>query len=346
MPLTCTTAPERAAWDAFVAAHPRGHLLQSYAWGELKSAFGWQALRLALCDEGRIVAAAQVLFRRVAGVALAYVPRGPVVDWADEALLRPLLEAVAAACREQGAVFVKVEPNLPDDPAWGSRLHELGFRPSRTVQPRSSVVIDVAADDEALLSRMKLKTRYNVRLAGRRGVTVRPAQGSADLALFHDILLETARRHEFNVHTPAYYQEAERLLHADGRGVILLAEREGQVLAGHWVSAFGPEAVNLYAGSRSEGHKHRPTYLLQFEAMRWARDHGCTRYDLWGGIPEGVTGEEGEEGAEEGADGMAGVAAFKLGFCGQLGRPIRLVGAYDCPFRPWLYRAYRGLLGG
>jgi lipid II:glycine glycyltransferase (peptidoglycan interpeptide bridge formation enzyme) len=348
MALACTAEPDRAAWDAFVAAHPLGHLLQSYAWGKLKSAFGWEALRLALLDGGRIRAAAQVLVRRVAGAALAYVPRGPVVDWADGAAVAFLLEAVARACRERGAIFLKIEPNLPDDPAWHERLLTLGFRPSQTVQPRTSVVVGVDADDETLLGRMKLKTRYNVRLASRRGVTVRPGTDREDLVLFHNILLETAQRHEFNVHTLAYYQEAHRLLHSDGRGVILFAEREGQVLAAHWVSAFGPEAINLYAASRSEGQRHRPTYLLQFEAIRWARDHGCTRYDLWGGIPEGLTEDQEEEGESEGAEpaGMAGVASFKLGFCGRLGRPIRLVGAYDYPYRSWLYFMYRRTLGG
>lgn len=348
MALACTGDVERTAWDDFVATHPAGHLLQGWAWGELKGAFGWEPVRLAVLEGGEIRAAAQVLFRRRFGVSLAYVPRGPVVDWGDEAAVGLLLAAIREAGRARRAIFLKIEPNRPDDPALRGRLRAYGFRPAATVQPRHSVVIDLQADDDELLARMKLKTRYNVRLAGRRGVTVRPARGPADVALFYDMLQETARRHAFGIHTLDYYQAAHRLLNGAGRGVLLLAERAGEALAGAWASVCGVEAVNLYGASRQEGQKHRPTYLLQWEVMRWARDHGCARYDLWGGIPEGVTEEDAAEAQEEAGEpgGLRGVAAFKLSFCGRLGRLTHTVGAYDRPYRRLLYRLYRGTLGG
>lgn len=348
MALVLTETPDRAAWDAFVAAHPAGHLLQSWAWGELKGAFGWAPVRLAVVEGDRVRAAAQVLFRRRLGVAVAYVPRGPVVDWADEEAVAALLAAARAAGRARRAILLKVEPNLPDDPTLHARLRALGFHPAAAVQPCHSVAIDVQADDEELLARMKLKTRYNVRLAGRRGVTVRPAGGPEDVALFYTMLQETAQRHAFGIHTLDYYQAAHRLLNGDGRGVLLLAEREGQALAGAWVSRCGPEAVNLYGASRQEGQKHRPTYLLHWEVLRWAREHGCTRYDMWGGIPAGVTADDAAAAQEEAAEpgGLQGVAAFKLSFCGRLGRLTHTVGAYDLAYRPLLYRVYRRLLGG
>lgn len=348
MALVCSAALDRAAWDAFVAAHPAGHLLQSWAWGELKGAFGWEALRLAVMEGGQVRGAAQVLFRRRLGVSLAYVPRGPVVDWDDDGPVRALLAAIREAGRARRAIFLKIEPNLPDDPALRERLRAYRFRPARTVQPQHSVVIDLDADEEELLARMKLKTRYNVRLAGKRGVTVREASTPADLELFYNLLLETARRHGFGIHTPEYFQMAHRLLNGEGRGAILLAEREGQVLAGHWVSAWGPELVNLYGASRGEGQKHRPTYLLHWEGMRWGKAHGCTRYDLWGGIPEGISEEDAAAAQDEAGEpgGLLGVAAFKLGFCGRLGRLTHTVGAFDLPYAPLLYRVYKGLLGG
>lgn len=348
MPPVCTDRLERATWDAFVAAHPAGHLLQSWAWGELKGAFGWESVRLAVSDGEQVRAAAQVLFRRRFGVSLAYVPRGPVVDWADEEAVRALLTALREAGRARRAIFLKIEPNGPDDPTLHKQLRAYGFRPAAAVQPRYSVVVDLQAGEDELLARMKLKTRYNVRLAGRRGVTVRPAGGPADVALFYDMLLETAQRHAFGIHTLEYYQAAHRLLNDAGRGVLLLAEREGQVLAGAWASCCGPEAVNLYGASRQEGQKHRPTYLLHWEVMRWARLRGCARYDLWGGIPAGVTEEDAAEAQDEANEpgGLKGVAAFKLSFCGQLGRLTPTVGAYDLAYWPLLYRVYQGILGG
>lgn len=340
-PLTVANEIEPGRWDAFVAMHPAGHFLQSYPWGELKAAFGWEALRLVLEERGEIRAAAQVLFRRLAGVALAYIPRGPVLDWEDEAAASALLEAIAAAGKRRRAIFLKIEPHRPDDEAVHARLRALGFRPGRTVQPRSTIVVDLD-DDEAMLARMKPKTRYNVRLAGRRGVTVRPAHGPEEVDLFYDLLLETSRRDSFGVHTRDYYHAVYRLLNQAGLGMLFFAERQGQVLAALWVATFGREAIYLYGASRTAGQEHMPTHLLQWEAMRWARARGCTRYDLWG-IPDSVA-----EGTDVRAnrveknvrDGLWGVYRFKQGFGGRI---LRTVGAYDLPYRPWLYRLYRGL---
>lgn len=342
--MTCVAGIEESRWDAFVREHPGGHLLQSTAWGMLKSAFGWEGLRLAVLSGGEIRAAAQVLFRRFPGFSLAYVPRGPVVDWEDEAALEVLLEGLAWAGRARRSLFLKIEPNWPEEAGFSERLRRLGFLPGRPVQPRSTLVVDLEGTEEALLARMKPKTRYNIRLAGRRGVQVRPAHGPEEVALFYDLLRETARRDAFGIHTRPYYQTAYHLLCERGLGVLLFAEREGEVLAALMAAAWGREAIYLYGASRSRGQEHMPSYLLQWEAMRWARSRGCTRYDLWG-IPDSVLegGDEREERREKNIrDGMWGVYRFKQGFGG---RPLRTVGAYDRPDHPLLYRLYQKVLG-
>lgn len=344
MTLTCVAGIEERRWDAFIQEHPGGHLLQGTAWGRLKSAFGWEALRLAVMEGGEIRAAAQVLFRRFPGFSLAYVPRGPVVDWEDEEALEVLLKGMERAGRARRAIFLKIEPNRPEEAGFSERLRRLGFLPGRPVQPRSTLVVDLEGPEEALLARMKPKTRYNIRLAGRRGVQVRPARGAEEVALFYDLLQETARRDAFGIHTQAYYQTAYHLLCEGGLGVLLFAEREGEALAALMAASWGREAIYLYGASRSRGQEHMPSYLLQWEAMRWARSQGCTRYDLWG-IPDSVLegGDEREERREKNVrNGMWGVYRFKQGFGG---RPLRTVGAYDRPGYPFLYRLYRKALG-
>ena len=335
---------ERTRWDDFVAGHPQGHLLQSFAWGVLKEAFGWEALRLALVRQGQIRAAAQVLFRRLPLVSLAYIPRGPLLDWQDATAVEALLGAIAAASRTRRAILLKIEPNLPDAPILRERLTGQGFRPAATVQPRSSMVVDLQGGEADILARMKAKTRYNVRLAGRRGVTVRPAAGLEEVERFYGLLLETARRDQFGIHTLDYYRAVYRLFNQAGQGVLLFAEREEEVLAGLWATAWGPEAIYMYGASQRQGQRHMPSYLLQWEAMRWARARGCTRYDLWG-IPDSIAqGEDAREDLREKnvRDGLWGVYRFKQGFGGT---PIRTVGAYDIPYRAWLYQMCQGLLG-
>ncbi|MBC8492385.1 MAG: peptidoglycan bridge formation glycyltransferase FemA/FemB family protein, partial [Chloroflexi bacterium] len=150
-------------WDGFVAALAAGHLLQSSRWGALKAHFGWRVERVTVTQNGRIAAGAQVLLRRLPwGQTLAYVPKGPLVNWDDDEQVRALLEAIAAVARSQRAVALKVEPDLPDDPQLAARLAGYGFRLGHTIQPRSTIVVDLTPEPEAILAQMKSKWRYNV----------------------------------------------------------------------------------------------------------------------------------------------------------------------------------------
>lgn len=318
-------------WDERIAADG-GHLLQSWAWGELKSRFGWRARRWAL---GGVCA--QVLIRRLpAGLgSIAYVPRGPVTDWTDGRDLRAMLEALRPALRRQRAICLKLEPPLEDTREAAERLRALGFVPSsHSVQPRRTFVVDLEAEPAEILARMKQKTRYNVRLASRRGVTVR-AGAAADLPAFYQLMETTAARDGFSIHSQAYYEAAHDLFAPRGCGRLLLAEHEGQLLAALVAFSFGDTTIYMYGASSDAGRHLMPTYLLQWEAMLWAREQGCRFYDLWG-VPD-----EEEETLEESftgrSDGLWGVYRFKRGFGGRL---IRTAGAWDSVYAPLRYRLY------
>ncbi len=329
-------SPAPADWDRFVAAHPAGHLLQLCAWGALKARFGWADERVGLVEDGGLVAGAQVLYRRLPpGLGcLAYVPRGPLVDWADAEQTAALLAALDRAARSRSALALTVEPDLPDEPAHRERLRALGFRPSPlgSVQPRRTLVVDIAPAEEAILAAMKSKTRYNVRLAARRGVTVRRGEES-DLPAFYALIAATATRDGFGIHPPAYYEAAYRLLAPQGRVQLLLAEVEGQPVAAVMVFALPPRSWYFYGASGNAQREKMPTYLLQWEAMRWAREQGCTSYDLWG-VPD-ADADELESGFTTRRDGLWPVYRFKRGFGGRL---MRSVGAWDRVYAPLRYR--------
>ena len=325
--VTSRLSPE--AWEAFLARHPDAHLLQSSAWGELKAHFGWEPVRLASGDSG-----AQILLRQFPfGLRLAYVPRGPVGAW-----LPDLLPDLIAASREQRAFAIKLEPDALEATDLESELRRHGFHPSpHTVQPRRTLAVDLQADETALLGRMHPKTRYNIRLAERKGVSVRP---SSDLPAFQRLLGATAQRDQFSAHSSGYYSKAYELFHPRGECELLLAERDGSPLAGLMVFARGPKAWYLYGASSNEGRNLMSTYLLQWEAMRWAKARGCRVHDLWG-IPD-----ESESVLEAGFaarnDGLWGVYRFKRGFGGE---NVRTVGAWDLPLQPFVYRLYVTIAG-
>jgi lipid II:glycine glycyltransferase (peptidoglycan interpeptide bridge formation enzyme) len=331
-----------AEWDAIVAAHPRGHLLQTAAWGELKSAFGWRAAVVRVPAAGSPAAGALALFRRLPlGRSLAYVPRGPVADFDDPDGLRRLRDALDSAARARGALCLKWEPDLPDSPGCRALLAGLGFRPSpHSIQPQRSLVVDLAGGEAAVLARMKQKTRYNIGLARKKDVSARPAAGPADLERFAGLLAETGQRDGFGVHAPEYYRKAYALFHPQGRCELILAEHAGQPLAGVMAFALGCQAWYFYGASSSRERNRMAAYLAQWEAMRWAMRTGAASYDLWGVPDEDEAALE--AGFEQRRDGLWGVYRFKRGWGGRL---VRTVGAWDRVYNPALYALYLAYVG-
>ncbi len=343
-------APTTDSWDAFVAAQPSAHILQTSGWGALKSRFGW-ASETVRTQDGGVQSGALVLFRRIPargplGLTLAYVPRGPLVNWQDYGAVERALTAVTECARVRGASVLKIEPELADTLAHRRLLHKMGFRPSpQTVQPRSSVTLDIAGDEEAILQRMKSKWRYNVRLAGRKGVTVREMARS-DLPALHEMMQTTGERDGFTVHSPAYYEAAFELL-APRHAAFLLAEHEGQPLASIVVCAVGKTAWYLWGASSNRERNRMPNHALQWAGIQWARAQGASTYDLWG-VPDEIgqiavglqrgSGAPTVEALDVPVDTGAlpegelwGVWRFKQGFGGQV---VRTVGAWDRAIEP------------
>ena len=203
--------PSAETWDQMVLASPHGHLLQSWAWGEFKSGFGWRTVRVCVEDGGELVAGAQMLLRRFPYRCLAYIPKGPCLDPTNEEHSRVLWGAVHRVARQQGAIVLKVEPEWEDGTGDGW-LRGQGFRLSaQTIQPRRTIIVDLVENDEAILARMKSKTRYNIRLAKRKGIVVLPGT-EADLPKFYELMCVTGERDRFSVHSEAYYRAAWRCL--------------------------------------------------------------------------------------------------------------------------------------
>ncbi|MBI4300149.1 MAG: peptidoglycan bridge formation glycyltransferase FemA/FemB family protein [Chloroflexi bacterium] len=319
-------------WDSFVASSPHGHLLQSFAWGVLKSRFGWQAERILHSQGGRITAA-QVLYRKTPIGSFAYIPRGPVADLDDRGVLSDLLADVHRQARRKGAIFLRIEPDRADP----GLLPALGFQASgQSTQPRATVVVDLRPDLEQVQAQQHPKTRYNTRLATRKGVQVREA-GLDDLPVFYSLLETTSARDRFAIHSYAYYQAALTLLGENAR--FFLATFQGEPLAGIIVAAFGEDATYLYGASGNAHRNLMPNHLLQWQAMCWAKRRGCARYDLWG-IPE-VAPDEKPQDAEAEDKGMAGLYRFKRGFGGQV---LHYAGGYDYVYSPPRYILWRQVL--
>jgi len=349
-------------WEAFLSKVSSPHLLQSGTWGEFKREFGWDPMWVVLEQKNGITIGAQILFRPILfGFHVAYIPKGPVKTDNDNVKSSdwdPLWPEIDSICTNRKVVFLKTEPDLLEFPLSHNNVNEStkpitkylipeenqnsngyitipdGFvNGLQNYQPRRTLIINLNGDEDRILGRMKQKTRYNIRLALKKGVIVRPC---TNIELFYDLMKATSSRDTFEIHSLDYYRRVYELFHPRGMGELLLAEFQGEPLATLMVFAYGKRAWYFYGASSEVHRESMPTYLLQWEAMKWARSMGCLEYDLWG-VPD-----EDEDVLEanftERTDGLWGVYRFKRGFGGHLYRHVK---SWDRVYKPSLYSLFR-----
>ena len=327
MPLVSLTE-----WNTFLEEHSGAHLLQSGEWGELKSAFGWEPVHIIEGETG-----AQILFRRLPlGFSFAYLPKGPVGATEPGPGFWPDLDT---ACRSRRAVFLKVEPQGWEGEGQQPVFKKQAFVNSpQHIQPHSTLVIDLHGSEDEVFNRMKPKTRYNIRLAGRKEIMV---HSSLDLENFYQVMTVTGQREEFHVHSKEYYRRAYEIFYPKGMCELFMADFQGRTLATLMVFAYGKQAYYFYGASSDEERNRKATYPLQWEAIRWAYARGCEEYDMWG-IPDEAKDVDIDE-AEAREDGLWGVYRFKRGFGGAVKRALP---AIDRIYNPLLYKLYQWRFSG
>lgn len=293
-------------------------MLQSWRWGDFKYRHAWTPERV-LVDNADGTAMAQVLFRAKGPVSVGYIPRGPVLAGDPEALWRELWRAIDDISCQRRALGVIVEPNAPLP--FSGTYRDVGMvKGPAHVQPSRTVKVPLL-DDDQLLAQMHQKTRYNIRLASRRGVTFRRMPVSPEsIAAFYGIMQDTAQRNEFAVHSLDYYAD---FLDVFGDDALLLGawNDEGTLTAVLIAAVFGAEAMYMYGASSTTHRAHGAGAALQFEAMRWARERGATTYDLWGipnKDPESVATDGSNQIAGTKGEDWRGLYRFKTGFGGSI----------------------------
>ncbi len=354
-------------WNELIAALPDPHLLQTFEWGQVKQRYGWQPLYLVWTgsgqplafsaqtdflekiDPGSVVAAALVQKKNVirqgfaARLCILYCPKGPLLRWDDLALRTRVLDDLQSFARRQGAIFLKLDPDVVQgrgvpgsendvpDALGQAVLADLGARGWRLsdeqIQFKNTVLLDVSATDDEMLARMKQKTRYNLRLAQKKGLTVRPGS-RADWPMLHKMYAETSLRDGFVIRDRAYYETVWGLF--SHCSTALIAEVQGEPVAAVYLFHFAGRAYYIYGMSREAHRDKMPNYLLQWQAMLWAREQGCRVYDLWGAPDEFNE-----------SDSMWGVFRFKEGLGGQVQRSM---GAWDFAPNPLWYAFYTRLM--
>ena len=357
---------ESKIWNSLISKLSNPHFLQTYEWGQVKAKYGWQPIYLAWDSEGKMKeerslssfafhpsAAALVLKRQIlrngfaARLSILYAPKGPLLDWSNESLRNRVLNDLQSFAQKQGAIFLKMDPDVvlgieisssKDDEIDNngqvvmSELKRKGWMySSDQIQFKNTVLIDLTPTEEVMLARMKQKTRYNIRLAEKKGVVLRVG-AQEDFGLLYKMYAETSVRDAFVIRDEGYYQTVWKLFMDSSEPTCepLIAEVDGEPVAAIFVFYFARRAYYVYGMSRNSHREKMPTYLLQWEAMKRAKTRGCKVYDLWG-APD-VFDE---------SDSMWGVYRFKEGLGGKV---VRTLGAWDYAPNPFWYKLYSEII--
>lgn len=251
---------------------------------------------------------------------MGYIPRGPVIVGDAAAVWPAFLRELDAVARRRRAIVTMIEPNGPLGLTGSYKQAGVVAGPHH-IQPGRTVIVPLHQSGEDQLKQMHQKTRYTVRLADKRGVEIERAEPTvANMDRFYALMEETASRNEFGIHSRAYY---DGFIEAFGdRAALMFAHYDDRDAATIIAARFGTEAIYMYGASSTTHRAHGAAFRVQYEAMRWAYEHGCTTYDLWGipeQDPESVVSEEsaGKVAGTKGDD-WRGLYRFKTGFGGTI----------------------------
>ncbi|ADL07071.1 lipid II:glycine glycyltransferase FemX [Thermosediminibacter oceani] len=321
-------------YTKFVETHPKGHVLQTLEWAKVKED-NWRPIYVTVEEKGAVKASMLLLLRQLPMIRknIIYSPRGPVCDMHDFDTLKFLMDNVRKLARKNNAIMLKIDPDISiKDQIVANNLKKLGFKQNMEalnfegIQPRFVFRLDITPSLEELLMSFHPKTRYNIRLAQRRGVKIRIGKRE-DLKEFHRIMEITGLRDGFVVRSLDYFEKMYDSLEPRGYLELALAEYEGKTIAGIICLFCGTKCWYLYGASSNEHRNVMPNYLLQWEMIKRAKERGCTLYDF-----RGVSGDLNPD------NPLYGLYRFKKGFNGEF---TEFIGEFDMVLSPFWYTVWQ-----
>ncbi len=321
-------------FEEFASRHKNGNFTQSLGWMKLKSGWGHEIV-VSRDENGAIVGGMLILINKLPlfGNALLYAPHGPVCDYHDTAVLQDLLDGAKALKKKHRAFAFKVDPCvLETDKEVIDNFLSLGFKyePGRpdfeTIQTRYNYGlcdIEGKTEDEVIMS-FTQKTRYNIRLAAKKGVVCKVCDKS-DMPEFFRLMKITAERDNF-VHRPIKYYE--NMLDCFGDNMRLyLCYYNDTAISGALCAQYAGKTWYVFGASDNKYRNVMANHLMQWEMIKWALESNCFIYDFLG-IP--VNADENSP--------MIGVYRFKKGFNGSI---LGYAGEFDYILSPFFNKIFR-----
>ncbi len=316
---------EREAYDKIVT-----HPLQSFAWGEFRKKTGVEVERVGMFDGQKITSAFQVTFHPIprTSYTAGYLPKGLMPD-------ETMLAAIRDIGKRHNALFVKLEPNVAasvNNPSAHESISKFLLAhdcvPGRPMFTKYTFVLDLKPTEEELMANMRPKTRYNIGIAQKKGVTVVEDTTEAGLSEYLRLLAETTKRQKFYAHDEEYFRKMWEALSGSGMMRIFKAMHEGKALTVWIVFLFNNKLYYPYGASSREHREVMASNLMMWEVIRFGKKEGCTSFDMWGSLGSDANPK----------DPFFGFHKFKEGYGGTL---TQYLGTYDFVLNTKYYKYFR-----
>lgn len=313
----------------FLQTNSKSHFLQSPEWAKVKS--NWKHEMIVIKENNEIRGTMSILLRKVPIINryIMYAPRGFVCDIYNKDTLKKLTEKAKEIAKKYKAFIFRLDPDISkEDNQFKGIIKDLGYKTKSNirsiddvVQPKYVYRLNLKGKtEESLLMSFEQKTRYNIRLAEKKGIKIKEGTRK-DLKTFYDILLETGKRDKFFIRPFSYFEKIYDNMKS--RHVkIFIAEYKNEPIAASMLIIYGNKSWYLYGGSLNKYRNFMPNYLLQFEMMKCAIENNCEIYDF-----------RGVSGFKDKTNPQYGVYRFKKGFNGDF---IEFIDELYIVFNPFI----------
>lgn len=281
---------ELEEYESFVEKHKKGHFAQSIRWAKTKDEWEYETV-VVRNESGEIKGSMLLLIRKMPmlGSSLVYSPRGPVCDIYDKETFKELTKKAEEVCKKHKAFMIKIDPDISnEDLKFKQIAKDIGYKTIEKIksldeiaQPRIVFRLNLEnKTEDELFQSFHQKTRYNIRLATKKNVVIREGKRD-DIPEFQKIMEVTGSRDKFPIPGTEYFEELYDAM-GEEHVKILFADYEGQAIATTYNFLYGNKVWYMFGGSLNEKRNLMPTYLLQWENIKWAKENGCDIYDFRG----------------------------------------------------------------
>ncbi|MCX7778749.1 MAG: aminoacyltransferase [Patescibacteria group bacterium] len=308
---------EKEVWQTFISSFEMAPFLQSWEWGDFQESLGRKIWRLGFFKNDQLIGIT-LLIRMLLPIKKSYLycPRGPILRENNIETIKIFFRKINDLAKKENIIFLRFEP-LDN---FQVSIFNFSFKKINDLQPSKTILLDLTKSEKEILENMHPKTRYNIKLAEKKGVRIKIGQSEEEIEIFLKLLSQTAQRDRFQTHPFNYYRKMFRL---DKNFIkLFFAEYQGKIIAGNLMIFFADTATYLHGAS---DHQHRNVmapYLLHWTAIKEAKRLCLKYYDFWG-IDEKK---------------WPGVTRFKKGFGGEI---KEYPGTFDSIFNYFWYRLYQ-----